>query len=89
MSDPFTIVIKAGAQRQLTRLPEKVALAALEFIYGALAANPLRVGKRLSEPLSHLFSARRGDYRVLYDIDDEQHLVNIAKVEHRADVYRP
>jgi hypothetical protein len=36
----------APARRALARLPEKAAAAAVEFVYGSLAANPHRVGKR-------------------------------------------
>jgi len=34
-------------------------------------------------------SARRGSYRVVYPIDDENLVVLINRVDHRANVYRP
>jgi hypothetical protein len=34
-------------RRALSRLPEKAATAAVEFVYGALAGDPWRVGKPL------------------------------------------
>ncbi len=74
------------ARRALTRLPEKVATAVVEFVYGPLAANPYRVGKALRLELEGLHSARRGDFRVVYRISD---VVTIVAIEHRADVYRP
>lgn len=73
------------AKRAIQRLPEKVAAAAVEFIYGALADNPRRVGKPLRFELQGLHSARRGDYRILYRITD---VITIIAIEHRADVYR-
>jgi len=73
----------------LARLPEKIATAAVEFIYGSLAENPHRVGRPLKLGLSGLHSARRGDYRVTYRIDDHLHAVTIMAIEHRSDVYRP
>lgn len=85
MSDPYGIAWTPTAKRALTRLPEKVAAAAVEFIYGALAANPQRVGKPLRFELEGLHSARRGDYRVIYRIGD---VLTIVAVDHRADVYR-
>jgi hypothetical protein len=33
--------------------------------------------------------AQRGDYRVIYRIDDYLHAVTIMAIEHRSDVYRP
>ena len=57
------------ATRAPQRLPEKVATAAVEFIYESLAENPKRVGKPLRFELEGLHSARRGDYWVDYEID--------------------
>ena len=70
-------------------MPEKVGAAVVEFLYGTLAANPQRVGKPLQLQLAGLHSARRGDYRVIYRIDTENHRVDVFSIEHRADVYRP
>ncbi len=39
--------------------------------------------------LSVLWSARRGSYRVIYEIDDETPRVVVLRIDHRADVYRP
>lgn len=86
--EPFVIEWARPALRALTRLPEKVAGAAIEFIYGPLAENPHRVGRALRFELEGLHSARRGDHRIVYCIDDPRHLVIVEAIEHRADVYR-
>jgi mRNA interferase RelE/StbE len=88
VSDPFEVVWSPAAQRDLRRLPEKVGTAVVEFVYSALATNPHRVGSELRLGLKGLHSARRGDYRVIYAIDDAQSRVSIVTVEHRSDVYR-
>ncbi len=85
----FAIAWTAPARRTLARLPQKVATAAVQFVYGSLAADPRRVGKPLKLGLAGLHSARRGDYRVIYRIDDQRHLVTVLAIEHRSDVYRP
>jgi len=85
----YAIGWAAPARRSMGRLPEKVASAVVEFCYGSLAANPHRVGKPLRLGLEGLHSARRGDYRVIYRIDDQDQRVDIVAIEHRADVYRP
>jgi mRNA-degrading endonuclease RelE of RelBE toxin-antitoxin system len=76
------------AQRSLRRIPDKVAVAVIEFVYGPLADNPFRVGRRLRWELEGLHAARRGDYRIVYRIDDARHVVTIEAIAHRADVYR-
>ena len=88
-AEPYAIAWTAPARRALTRLPEKVATAAVEFLYGSLAANPHRVGKPLKLEMAGLHSARRGDYRVIYRIDDGDHRVDVIAIEHRSDAYRP
>ena len=85
----YTIALTGPARRSLARLPEKVAAAAVEFLYGSLATNPRRVGKELTLALAGLHSARRGDYRVIYRIDDDARRVDVVGIEHRSDAYRP
>jgi len=90
VSEPgYTIAWTAPARRALERLPEKVATAVVEFLYGSLAAGPHRVGKPLKLGLEGLHSARRGDYRVIYRIDDHRRRADILAIEHRSDIYRP
>ena len=85
----FAIAWTAASRGALTRLPEKVATAVVEFLYGSLATSPYRIGKPLRLGLEGLHSARRGDYRVIYRIDDRQRQVTVIAIEHRSDVYRP
>jgi mRNA interferase RelE/StbE len=88
VSDAYEVVFTRSARRALENgLPEAVAAAAFEFIVGALAENPRRVGKPLRAPLEPLYSARRGEYRVLYRIEDHRLVVQIVTIEHRRDVY--
>lgn len=82
----MVIIWAPSAKRALQRLPEKVAVAVIELIYGALSENPKRVGKPLRFELEGLHSARRGDFRVLYRVADED--LTIVAIEHRSDVYR-
>lgn len=85
MAEQYQVAWTPTAKRALQRLPEKVATAAIEFIYGPLVSNPQRVGKALRFDLEGLHSARRGDYRIIYRIDGR---VTIIAIEHRSDVYR-
>lgn len=85
----YRVIVRPAALRALQAMPEKIATACWEFIHGPLAENPHRVGKPLLEPLAPQYSARRGEYRVLYLIENEQVTVVITAVAHRADAYRP
>jgi mRNA-degrading endonuclease RelE of RelBE toxin-antitoxin system len=87
--DSYNLQVARSAASAITDvLPEKIAHAVYEFITGPLLENPQRVGKPLGPPLSPAYSARRGDYRVLYFIDDATHTVKVTAIRHRADAYR-
>jgi mRNA-degrading endonuclease RelE of RelBE toxin-antitoxin system len=58
-----------------------------EFL-DVMARSPRQVGKLLREPFLGRYSARRGEYRVIYSIDDEQSVVHALDVAHRRDVSR-
>lgn len=89
MTSAYEVVFTSTARRALERdLPEKIAAAAFEFIVGALRENPRRVGKPLREPLAPLYSARRGEYRVIYRISEQQLIIQIVSIAHRRDAYR-
>lgn len=88
MSSRYTIRLSAAAEAAISyELPEKIATAALEFIYGPLAENPHRVGKLLREPLAGYHVARRGTYRVIYEIIDSEIIVDVVLISHRRDAY--
>ena len=85
----YEVEITPEGLRHLQRLPEKVRAAALESILGPSAGNPHRLGRPLLGELEGLRSARRGDYRILYEILEDESVVLIHRVQHRRDVYRP
>lgn len=82
------VVIRPAA-RALGRLPPKLGDAVLRFLDGPLAENPLRATKPLGAELEGLRSGYVGvSYRVLVRIDEDERLVRVMRIAHRADVYR-
>ncbi len=81
-------VFSPTAQRQIGLLPEKIATAAIEFIFGDLSGNPYMVGTPLRKPLLGKYKATRGTYRIIYMIDDTKMEVIIQDIVARADAYR-
>lgn len=85
----YEVILSPGARRALAEeLPETIAVACFEFITGPLAENPRRVGKPLRNQLAGTYSARRGEFRVIYDIDDNRIRVEVISIRHRRDAYR-
>ena len=85
----FELRVTGPAQRQLGRLNESAATAIAEFMLTALIENPHRVCRPLQRELAGLHSARRGVYRIIYEIDDNAHTVTVLRIDHRAHAYRP
>lgn len=86
---PYRLRVARPAARALAdELPPAVAAAVVELITGDLLREPRRVGKALQRELAGRWSARRGNYRVLYTIDDREGYVTVLAIEHRRDVYR-
>ena len=82
----YNVRLSRAARRDLNEsVPPSVASAVMEFVQGPLAVSPQRVGRPLLPPFEGQWSARRGQYRVIYEIRADT--VYIRRVEHRADAY--
>lgn len=53
-----------------------------------LAEDPRPDGCKKLVGSEHTYRVRIGDYRVIYDIQDEALVVLIVRIRHRRDVYR-
>lgn len=84
----YELVVAASAERSLSRRSEGVAAAIVEFMLGALVQAPRRAGHELQRELAGLWAARRGPYRVVYEIDDNRRVVKVLRIDHRSDIYR-
>ena len=89
MSEPYELVVTRPAARAIAEdLPEAVAAAVIDFITGPLLLEPKRIGRELRNELAGIHSARRGTYRILYRINDNERTVTVIRIDHRRDVYR-
>jgi mRNA interferase RelE/StbE len=84
----WRVVVTSPARREFDRLPISVAAAVLETLE-AIAENPRRLGKPLMFEHQGRFSARRGPYRVIYELNEQERVVRVIAIGHRRDVYRP
>lgn len=82
------LVVSASAERKLGQLSEKFAAAIVEFMLRPLLENPLKVGRPLRRELLGLYSARRGSYRVVFQLDEEARRVFVLRIDHWSDVHR-
>lgn len=84
----YELRLSRAARRALAEtLPESVAAAVWQFVSGPLLDNPHRVGKPLRFELEGYYSARRGQYRVIYRTHEREVVVDVIKISHRNDAY--
>ncbi|MFZ2451167.1 MAG: type II toxin-antitoxin system RelE/ParE family toxin [Methylovulum miyakonense] len=83
----FEIFFKPSAEKELLKLPNPVVAELLATIY-QLADNPYPDGaKKLKGRKPPCFRVRVGNYRIIYEIKNQQLLVHILAVGHRKDIY--
>ncbi len=83
----YKVEITPAAQRQIKKLIQSVQLAIVERLE-QLAENPRPPGVLKMQGAESLYRIRVGDYRIIYEIQDQTLLIAVVKVGHRGDVYR-
>ena len=82
---PYRIEIATAAERQILKLEASVRRRIFKKLE-ALAINPRPAGVEKLTAVD-AYRVRVGDYRIIYDIDDETTTVVVHKVGDRKDVY--
>jgi len=81
----YTIQILPSALKQLQKIPLKSRKAIINKIEN-LAIDPRPSGVvKLTDREG--YRIRKGDYRVIYTIQDEELIITVIKVAHRKDAY--
>ena len=88
----FEIKILPAAQKSLAKLARadrRLALAVDKAIC-ALSENPRpsRCKQLVGSNVRPFFRIRVGDYRIIYEIEDEVVFVTVIHIGHRKDIYR-
>ena len=82
----FSIRIKESAARELRRVARTDRTRIVAAI-DRLAETP-HIGGALKGDLRGLRRVRVGDYRVVYEVRDDELVVLVVRVAHRRDAYR-
>lgn len=83
----YTVEVRPAVRKALRRLSADVRKDVLAVMRG-LAGDPRPPGVRALQGHRPYLRVRSGDYRVIYAVDDSAHVVTVAVVGHRRDVYR-
>ena len=83
---PYTVTVNRRAAKQLEKLPAEV-YAVLESAIDGLALNPRPPGCKKLHGRGNQWRLRRGDYRIIYEIEDAVLRVLVVEIGHRGAVY--
>jgi mRNA interferase RelE/StbE len=82
----YTVLVERYAQKQIMKLDRQIIPDIKTAITG-LANNPRPFGyKKLKG--EDAYRIRVGDYRIIYEIDDDVILVTVVSIGHRKNVYK-
>jgi mRNA interferase RelE/StbE len=82
----YTVLVERYAQKQIMKLDKKL-IPVIKAAIAELANNPRPYGyKKLKG--EEAYRIRVGDYRVIYEIDDDIILITIVSVGNRKDIYK-
>lgn len=84
----YKLSIKPSAGKELEAVGSKSDRSRLVARIAALAANPRPHRSEKLAGYDDRYRVRHGNYRVVYEIDDDASHVTIYKIGHRREVYR-
>ncbi|PPJ61797.1 type II toxin-antitoxin system RelE family toxin [Cuspidothrix issatschenkoi] len=83
----YQVIIPNPVEKQLENLSQNINERILEKIL-SLVENPRPSGVKKLKGFKNEYRIRVGDYRVRYEIDDENLTVIVLHCSHRKDVYK-
>ena len=83
----YEIIITKYIQKQLDNLPNNIQERVYDKI-SQLAEEPRPDGVVKLKGYDNEYRIRIGDYRLVYEIQDEQLIVLLVQCKHRRDVYK-
>ncbi|AFL76410.1 type II toxin-antitoxin system RelE family toxin [Thiocystis violascens] len=83
----YSVTFTKASKRQFDKLPRPVQQR-LGAVIEQLTRDPRPAGVVKLSGEDGLYRVRGGDYRAVYQIQDERLLILVVKVGHRREVYR-
>lgn len=83
----YQVDLSKRAKRQLSKLDSDTQ-ASIGAAIDALAVDPRPAGVKKLKGEETVYRIRVRDYRILYEIQDDELLILVIKIGHRREVYR-
>ncbi len=87
MTSAYDVKLTRSVVRQVGRLQAKIR-SQIDRRFEELKSNPRPHDSKRLVGRHKSYRIDSGEYRILYDVDDEIRLVAVWRVRHRKDVYR-
>ena len=85
--EPFRIQWRNSTNKDIRSLPRQEVARVTEAVTD-LANAPLPHGSQKLSGSERTYRIRVGDYRVIYEVFSDSHVVEVQQIRHRKDVYR-
>jgi mRNA interferase RelE/StbE len=82
----YGVALARSAEKELQRLPRALVTRIVPRLE-QLAAEPRPPGCKKLRGGDNEWRIRIGDYRVVYEIDDDARAVDVTRIAHRSEVY--
>jgi mRNA interferase RelE/StbE len=83
----YEVLLERRAERDIKRLPKEIFDRLIPHLK-ALSENPKPSGCRKISGSRSDWRIRIGDYRVIYEVNEQEHAVKVMRIRHRKNVYR-
>ena len=83
----YQVSLRPGAERQRRKLDDRTRRRINDALL-SLEEEPRPHGVVKLRNTVNEWRTRVGDYRIIYEIDEDEHLVIILRIKHRREAYR-
>ena len=83
----YKVFLEKRAEREIKKLPAEIFYRITPKLK-TLSENPKPPGCRKITGAKSDWRIRIGDYRIIYEIDEQEKAVKVMRIRHRRDVYR-
>ena len=87
MGKTYKIVFRKSAEKQLLSLPKNTGKKILLRIK-LLSENPFPIGAKKMIGFETIYRLRVQKYRIIYNIEKEELIIEIIKIGHRQNIYK-
>jgi mRNA interferase RelE/StbE len=84
----YTVLVAKPARKFLERLTDATQRGRFERAIDSLAVNPRPAGCQQLHGMRGAYRMRIGDFRILYQIEDDRLLVLVTDIGSRGQIYR-